>query len=381
MKHLLKKSIVILSVSTILSGGVVVAADSEEHVVVPEWVTKMKIKGDIRARYESVEVDGDTSKSRYRGRVRIGVYGDVNEQMDWGFRLASGSDESPTSSNQSLDDFGSKRKIWMDLGYFGWRPAELQEMYLVIGKIKKPWKDVSGLVWDGDFNPEGANVQYSKNGITVQAGQYIMKDNVTGDDPNKDIGMTAVQIHGGFEVAEDVKLLGGISGFFYQNIKGAEVVKSDSGKTLSMGNATTDVENDDGSVTEFWANNYEEIDTTIVLDVKRGPTPFKVYGEYVVNIAADSDDDDGWRAGLKVVYFDNKLSLDYNYRDLGRDAVLGVLSDSDFGGGGTGSKGHSIKAKYKALKNCTLGAALLLADNGVKDSDVDTIQIDIVVKF
>ncbi len=379
MKRL--RAVVIALTITVLSGVSVIAVESDAQPAVPEWVTKMNIKGDIRARFESVEVDGDTSKSRFRGRVRIGAYGDVNEQMDWGFRLASGSDESPTSSNQSLDDFGSKRKVWMDLGYFGWRPAELQEMYLVIGKIKKPWEDVSSLVWDGDFNPEGVNARYRKNGITVQAGQYVMKENVTGDDPSKDIGMTAVQLHGGIEVSEDIRLLGGVAGFIYQNVKGSEVAKSDSGKTLSNGNTTVDVENDDGTVTTLWENDYEEIDATIVLDIKRGSVPVKFYGEYVLNIAADSDEDDGWRAGFKTAYFSKNLSLDYSYRDLGRDAVLGVLADSDFGGGGAGSKGHSIKAKYKALENCTLGATLHLADNSAKDADVDTVQIDIIVKF
>ena len=381
MKRLVTRVVVIAAIITVLGGSTVVAADAESQVVVPEWVTKMKINGDIRARFEDVQVDEDTSKSRFRGRVRIGIYGDVNEQMDWGFRLASGSDESPTSSNQSLDDFGSKREIWMDLGYFGWRPADIQDLHLVIGKIKKPWNDVSNLIWDSDFNPEGINAKYSKNGFTAQIGQYLMKDNAFGDDPNEDIGMTSAQLHGGLDVAENVKLSCGIAAFLYQNIKGAEVIKSDAEKVLSNGNTTTDVENEDGSVTKNWANNYEEIDTTVSLDIKRGTLPVKLYGEYVVNIAADSDEDDGWRAGIKGSCFCKRLSVDYNYRDLGRDAVLGVLTDSDFGGGGTGSKGHSIKAKYKALENCTLGLAFLLADNSVKESDVDTLQLDIVVKF
>ncbi len=124
-----------------------------------------------------------------------------------------------------------------------------------------------------------------------------------------------------------------------------------------------------------------EKSATVVLDIKRGAVPFKIYGEYVVNIAADSADDDGWRAGVKASCFEKKLGLDYNYRDLGQDAVLGILSDSDFGGGGAGTKGHSIKAKYQVLENCTLGATVLLADNSVKDSDVDTVQLDILVKF
>jgi len=123
MNMLVTRAMVVALMIMVLSGGTLIAEESVVQVTVPEWVTKMKVKGDIRVRYEGVEVAGSTSKSRYRGRFRIGLYGDVNDQMDWGFRLASGSDESPTSSNQSLDSFGNKRKIWMDLGYFGWRPV------------------------------------------------------------------------------------------------------------------------------------------------------------------------------------------------------------------------------------------------------------------
>lgn len=382
MKESLQRTTVVLLAAISLFSGSTFAEEKEVTVTIPDWVTHMKIKGDIRARFEDVEVDGSTSKSRFRERVRIGIYGDVNEQMDWGFRLASGSDESPTSSNQSLDDFSGKRKIWMDLGYFGYRPTELDNFYIVIGKIKKPWKGVSNLIWDGDLNPEGVNAKYGFGSVNIQLGYYIMKDNATGDDPQTDVGMAAGQIDVKFEFAEDIKLNAGIAGFFYQNIKDTEVTKSDSGKYLAKGNSVRKVEDADGNVTaEYWVNDYEEIDTFISLDIKRGPVPVKIYGEYVINIAADSPDDNGWKAGIKTSFFDNKLGLNYNYRDLGQDAVLGLLTDSDFGGGGTGSKGHAIKAKYKILHNCTISLTALLTDNKVKDVPVDTIQADIVVKF
>jgi hypothetical protein len=191
--------------------------------------------------------------------------------------------------------------------------------------------------------------------------------------------MFAGQIDGNIEIADGIKLDTGLAGFFYQNIKDSEVAKSDSDKYLAKGNTVYTVEDADGNITEFWANEYEEVETFASLDIKRGPLPFKLYAEYVVNIAADTADDDGWKAGIKTSY--KKLGLEYNYRDLGRDAVLGILTDSDFGGGGTGSDGHMLKAKYKVLPNCTLGIKALLADNHAKGSTVDTIQADIVVKF
>ena len=63
------------------------------------------------------------------------------------------------------------------------------------------------------------------------------------------------------------------------------------------------------------------------------------------------------------------------------DAVVGLLADSDFGGGGSNVKGHRIKAKYNVLENCQLALTTILANNVGKDTDVDTIQFDIIVKF
>ncbi len=381
MNELVKTTTVIALTTISLFAGRAFAAETEDSVKVPDWVTRMKIKGDIRARFEDVQQDGNTKKSRFRERIRIGAYGDVNDQMNWGIRLASGSDEGPTSSNQSLDDFSNKRKVWIDLGYFGYRPEELSDLHIVIGKIKKPWKGVSDLVWDGDFNPEGVNAKYNFDAFKVQFGYYMMKDNVAGNDPQKDIGLAAGQVDGHIAITEDIKLHTGIAGFFYQNVKGAEVFKSDSGKYHAKGNTITKVEDADGEVTEFWVNGYEIVDAFASLSIKNGPIPIKIYGEYVVNVAADSPDDDGWKVGIKSSFLNKKLAVDYNYRDLGQDAVLGALTDSDFGGGGAGSKGHKIKVKYKILKNCSVGVTTLLADNQVKGVPVDTIQADIAVKF
>jgi hypothetical protein len=269
----------------------------------------------------------------------------------------------------------------MDLGYFGYRPAELDSLHIIIGKFKKPWHGVSDLVWDGDLNPEGINAAYGTKSINTQLGYYIMKDNATGNNPSTDTGMFAGQLDSKIELFDHIKLTAGIAGFLYQNIKDTEVVKSDSGKYMIKGNSVTKTEDAEGNKTEFWANDYKEVDTFVNLDINRGFVPLKVYGEYVLNVAADSPDDNGWKVGIKASFLNKKLSIDYNYRDLGRDAVLGLLTDSDFGGGGTGSKGHKVKVKYAVLKNCTIGLTSLLADNQIKDANINTIQADIVVKF
>ena len=48
----------------------------------------------------------------------------------------------------------------------------------------------------------------------------------------------------------------------------------------------------------------------------------------------DSDQDDAWLVGFKSKL--DAFSLDYNYRDIQRNAVVGAFTDSDFANGTTG---------------------------------------------
>ena len=352
------------------------AEATKEERSVPEWVQRMKIKGDIRARFEDVRIDGDVSKSRFRERVRLGVFGEVNDQMDWGFRIASGSDERPTSSNQSIGDYSNKRRIWMDLGYFDYTPRQMESLNAIIGKFKFPWLLVSDVMWDSDVNPEGLNLKYDAHGLVAQAGYYPMQDGRDGD-PEKDIAVSIAQLAGTKELAEDVKLTLAGTASIWSHIQGANVAEDDNGNPLSKGNTVVKEENEDGTDDAFYVNGYEILDGSLKLDVARGHLPFKVYGQYLVNL--DADQDTGWKAGVGTRI--NKVGLDYNYRDVEADAVVGLLADSDFGGGGAAVRGHRIKARYKLLENCELALTAMIAENTGKDTDVNTVQGDIVIKF
>jgi hypothetical protein len=81
--------------------------------------------------------------------------------------------------------------------------------------------------------------------------------------------------------------------------------------------------------------------------------PLSVYFEWVQNDDASddtSDDNRGTIAGLKI----GKLkevgdwALDYNYRTVESDAVLGTFTEGDFTGTGTDVRGHKINLQYQA---------------------------------
>ena len=112
--------------------------------------------------------------------------------------------------------------------------------------------------------------------------------------------------------------------------------------------------------------------------------PLSFYGQYVKNNDAVTDQDTAWLVGAKSKVFG--LNLDYNYRDVQRNAVVGAFTDSDFANGTTGSRGHKFKVGYDIDKNFAIGATYFLtkadfASRTQRDADTNTLQLDAEAKF
>jgi len=92
---------------------------------------------------------------------------------------------------------------------------------------------------------------------------------------------------------------------------------------------------------------------------------FQAYGEYVQNQDAP-DDDTGYLFGLSLgsAKGPGSWSIEWYYEELARDAVLGLLTDSDFGLGGTDARGNVFKGAYAFRKNVSTSFALYLTEVG-----------------
>ena len=84
---------------------------------VPQWVKNLKIKQDIRLRYQKEVRDSDV-KHRHRARVRyrLAVISNPFEDIEVGLGLATGSSD-PRSTNQTFQDTFSSKGINLDLAY------------------------------------------------------------------------------------------------------------------------------------------------------------------------------------------------------------------------------------------------------------------------
>lgn len=113
--------------------------------------------------------------------------------------------------------------------------------------------------------------------------------------------------------------------------------------------------------------------------------PLLVYADYVVNTAVD-DNDTGYAIGIKYGKASAKGTWDisYTYKKLEADAVIGLLTDSDFGGGGTDAKGSIFKGTWALRKNWNAQFSYFLNDIDLasgKPRDFDRLQLDLKFKY
>ncbi|WP_248738011.1 putative porin [Pseudomonas sp. MWU12-2029] len=350
------------------------------------WAAKTQFKGDVRFRQETVKNDGVPNakdQDRQRIRARLGAYTEINPQVDTGIRIATGSSDDARSTNQDLNNYFDKKQIWLDLGYVDYHPDAVKNLHLIAGKMNQPWVSMGDIIWDSDINPEGLAVtyKYPLNGsaeLFGSAGHYTLKDNVDGEGVQfkHDLRLYAGQLGGRFALTDSLKLTLGGSIYSYDNDKDSACPTSG---TVTAPCALAVNGNSPNETFKLYEGFGQ-------LDIANLPVPLSIYGQYVNNKDASNDQDTGWLAGVKTKVYG--FGIDYNYRDVQRNAVVGAFTDSDFANGYTGSRGSKLKVSYELDKNFTLGATYFMANSDYTnaslkktDSDINTLQLDAEAKF
>ncbi|MBJ2179041.1 putative porin [Pseudomonas veronii] len=347
------------------------------------WAAKTQFKGDVRFRQETVKIQGESNnggrdKDRQRIRARLGAYTQINDQVDTGIRIATGSSDDARSTNQDQDNYFDKKSIWLDLGYIDYHPKQIKNLHVIGGKMLQPWVNMGDVIWDGDINPEGLALTYkyplgSSAELFGSLGNYNLKDNVDGDGVQfrHDLRLTSGQLGTRFSVTDNLKMTLGGSIYAYQNDENSTCTSSTTPCALAVnGNSA----NEQFRLYEGFAQ----------ADIGGLAVPLAFYGQYVKNNDASTDQDTAWLLGAKSKVFG--FNLDYNYRDTQRNAVVGAFTDSDFANGTTGSRGHKMKVSYDIDKNFAVGATYFLtkadyASRTQRDANTNTLQLDAEAKF
>ena len=93
--------------------------------------------------------------------------------------------------------------------------------------------------------------------------------------------------------------------------------------------------------------------------------PVMLFVDYVHNLDPD-DQDTAYALGLRLGKVNKKGSwnLAYTWQKTEADALLGILTDSDFADGGTDSRGHVVSGSYALSDVMILGMTYFNTEYG-----------------
>ena len=351
-----------------------VAEQIDERMAAVSWAERIRWKGDFRYRYEHIEEQGKDGRNRSRIRARTALEADVSPTLKVGFGLATGGDD-PVSANVTIGGGGSKKEINLDLAYFDW--SGLANTHILGGKFSnflvKPQK--TALLWDGDWRPEGLGVVWNNGSFFAQGlGTWLEGDSRNGTE----FGWVA-QAGMNLKLGETGKLMFG-GGYSQFDIAGRTPVFGDPddfyGNSYVVNPVTDDLE---------FAYNYHELQAFAEYSFALAGHPIALFADYVVNTDAD-DNDTGYLFGAKFGSAKKRGTWDvsYFYEKLEADAVVGLVTDSDFGGGGTDAKGHVLSGTYAFHDNWNFKATYFINDIALASGnprDFDRLMLDLNFKY
>lgn len=352
----------------------------------PPWVQDMKMKGDLRVRYQNERRDSTNSRHRGRVRMRLGLETKANDKVKVAVGLATGGNSTnggdPRSTNQTLENSFEKPDLRLDYAYLQYAPTEWAS--LLGGKFLAPFWSPKDLVFDTDISFDGMAANFNKKhsdklSSFFNTGFFILDEN-TAD--TTDPYMWFVQPGLTIKTTQNtsLKLASGL--WWVDNVKGKPALAFTSSSNTLLGSLHRYDYRMFISNAEYAINN--------PFGLKQIPQ-LAFFGEFVNNPYAD-EQDNGFLAGVKIG--DTKIAgpgqwqLSYNWRRLERNAVLDIFPDSDFYGGATHVQGQEMELQYGLGKNVFL-ALDYYRSAPIGGEDIDTrqarvenlVQVDLNVKF
>jgi hypothetical protein len=385
---------------------------------------------------DSGRLDGNTRDSvpTLRLRARLGVIARVSESTSAEIRLASGSNNSATSTNQTLGNGLGKYSFWLDRASIDHTAAPW--LSVSAGRMANPWQD-SELAWDEDLNFDGIALklrlpQRPELGAYATVGAFPLYSESQPRRPN------ATWLYGGqvglaWALSADTRVKASLALYQFHNLEG--IKESDSeldpvslspitatygdsaypsglrrkGNTLFRINAPSDA----GSTLWGLASRFRPVHASVGVELRQFfPTLVTVSADYLKNTAFDRTEilartgvalgdgkDDGYQLkltlGTPTVRYRGDWNASLAWRYLGSDVMPDGFVDSDFGLGGTNQRGFVLGGSYgldsrtaltlrylaaKSIDSTTMRTPTLL-NPGAGRLAVDVLQADIQVRF
>lgn len=442
----------------------------------PEWTQRISVYGDLRARAEDVLNDGEnyrefpnfaalnagsgydvtdplsnpvptvnTSKNRGRMRLRarLGVHAQIADWIEADLRLATGSDRSPVSTNQTLGAGGnlSKYSLWLDRAYLRLKPSDW--LTADIGRAPNPFW-TSDLLFDHDLSFDGVAVKTEfeldpdfRPYLNLGAFPIFNTDFDFGSTQrvdkasSRDKWLYGVQAGADWKFDDEVSLKFGLGYFLFDKINGErstpclaptsrDVCDTDLSRPQfqQFGNTMFAIRDivpasgaPDGPQLQYfgYASEFGVANLHAALEIASfDPVKVVVEADVVKNLKYDGKrigalgplnnfkpnleplqhdgGDSGYYVNLLVGQPKIAKAWDWNasigYKRLESDAVPDAFTDSDFHLGGTNARGFIVGGALGLARNTWLGLRWLSANEvtGAPYS-VDVVQLDLSAEF
>ncbi|MDH4125158.1 MAG: putative porin [Gammaproteobacteria bacterium] len=337
------------------------------------WADRITFSGDLRLRYEVIELELAEKRDRARYRARLAMAMQASDSVSLVMQLASGA-EDPVSRNVTFDGGFSGDDIGFDLVYADWTAAE--GLHVLAGKMKNPLYRAGGnsMTWDSDLNPEGLALTYSKGLFFGTAGRFWVEERASDDDST----LTAVQLGGKFDVTENAVITAGVGYFAFSNTVGNTPFYNG----LPKGNSV--------DTQLLYLYEYKDTEVFLQFDTKVGDMPLQLFAHTTRNGEVDEQDNGlAYGARLGSAKDPGQWEVALAYHDIEADSLLGTFNDSDFGGGGTGANGLIFKTRYVVAKNIALAGSYFSntvnanssSISSLPELDYDRLQLDVEFRF
>lgn len=349
----------------------------EHHLVTLGPAT---VGGDFRLRFDLQGRDFgggafDWERQRGRFRLRLGVAFQPSEQVEVGFRLASGSGVQ-NSTNQTFGEYGRAKHIFIDRAYAVWRPN--RHLSFTGGRCANPL-DTGSLVWDADVNWEGLAARFTwpaeTGEVYVQAAGFFLDDVKSGDLAQP--FLVAYQAGAQKTLGRSLTLAAAVAKYDFINLDAYRV------EDLADPESFVGYNHRHGQQMLFDSsgrllNRFDPIEFRIELGVRKwARAPVTFFGHVISNLSADlaawlqdaAANSAGDPAALRV-YGGEDRSLGYQLGvELGRSreakhlfggyfyqvledyAFPAVFSDSDFYDGYPNNRGHALRIGYNLSRS------------------------------
>jgi hypothetical protein len=342
----------------------------------PEWTSRIKLFGDIRMRYDnfmysagnditgafpnfnaintgspydvsntsnikSPQLNANQDRERTRLRMRLGFDIDMEDGFTAGIRMATGGNNSPVSTNQTLGSANSggqggnfsKYELWLDRAFIKYegKMHPNANLTMLLGRFDNPYMTSSQIMWDEDVGLDGIAFKITspwqssfKTFFTAGAFPVFNSDlNAASNNPNKTKSynkyLIAAQLGTEIQINDKIDFKSSIAYYDWQNIEGqlsdpyVPLNSTDAGNTdesrplfaqkgntyRAIRNIKPDPLNGNGTTNQFQyfglATKFRQIAWSGRLDFNYyEPMQISLLGEFVKNLAFDKNEIDSY---------------------------------------------------------------------------------------